>query len=44
MQRKACKGKAEDKTKIAKNLLEMGLSVEQISKATGFSTEEIERL
>ena len=34
------KGKAE----VAKNLLEMGLNVEQISKATGLSAEEIKRL
>ncbi len=34
-------GKLEGKIEIAKNLLKQGLSVEQISNATGLSKEEI---
>ena len=37
-------GKEEANLSIAKNLLEMGMSVEDISKVTNLSIEEIERL
>lgn len=37
-------GKEEGKIEVAKSLLSMNLSIEQISKATGLSVEEIERL
>lgn len=37
-------GKLREKIEIAKNLLKIGLSMEQISQATGLSSEEIERL
>jgi len=38
------KGKAEEKLQIARNLKSMNLDVESISKATGLSQEEIEKL
>ena len=37
-------GKAEEKMEIAKNLLNINLSDEDIAKATGLSTEEIMQL
>ena len=37
-------GFADGVMQTAKNLLDMGLSVENISKATGLSCEEIEKL
>ena len=37
-------GIAKEKTSVALNLKNMGLSVEQIVKATGLTAEEIERL
>ena len=37
-------GKEIEKKQIAKNLLNIGLSVEQIAKSTGLTTEEIEKL
>jgi len=36
--------KKETSTEIAKNLLNMGLSIEETSKATGLPLSEIERL
>ena len=38
------KGKAEEKTAIAKRLLSMGLSVQDIVKATTLSIEQIEAI
>ena len=38
------KGKAEGKLEIARNLKQMNLSVQDIIKATGLTTEEIEAL
>lgn len=38
------KGKQNEKIEIAKNLLSINLPIEQISKATGLSKEEIEKL
>ena len=35
-------GKAEEKTATAKRLLSMGLSVEDIAKATSLSVEQVE--
>jgi predicted transposase/invertase (TIGR01784 family) len=37
-------GKAEGKAEVAQNLLEMGMPLEQIEKATGLAREEIENL
>ncbi len=37
-------GRAEEKHTIAANLLSMGMSVEQVAKATGLSAEEINSL
>ena len=37
-------GKKEEKKKIAKNLLKINMTIEQIEKATGLTKEEIERL
>ncbi|WP_293829643.1 hypothetical protein [uncultured Phascolarctobacterium sp.] len=37
-------GKAEEKTATAKRLLSMGLSVEDIAKATSFSVEQVEKI
>ena len=38
------KGKKEEKIKIAKELLKLGLSIEDIQKATKLTKEEIEKL
>ena len=38
------KGKAEEKTAIAKRLLSMGLSVQDIVKATTLSIEQVEKI
>ena len=37
-------GKAEEKTATAKRLLSMGLSVEDITKATSLSVEQVEAI
>ena len=37
-------GKAEEKISIAKNLLDLNMSINDISKATGLSVEQIENL
>ena len=37
-------GKAEEKTATAKRLLSMGLSVEDIAKATSLSIEQVEKI
>ena len=37
-------GKTEERLEIAKKMLEMGLSVEQITVATGLSEEEVLKL
>ena len=37
-------GKAEEKTATAKRLLSMGLSVEDIAKATSLSVEQVEKI
>ncbi len=37
-------GLAEGKAQTAKNLLAMGLPIEQIVRATGLSQEEVQRL
>ena len=37
-------GKAEEKTATAKRLLSMGLSVEDITKATSLSVEQVETI
>ena len=37
-------GKAEEKTATAKRLLSMGLSVEDIAKATSLSIEQVEAI
>ena len=38
------KGKAEEKTAIAKRLLSMGLSVQDVAKGTSLSVEQVENL
>ena len=38
------KGVSQEKVNIAKNLLSMNMSLEDISKATGLSVEEIENI
>ena len=38
------KGKAEEKTAIAKRLLSMGLSVQDVAKATLLSIEQVEKI
>ena len=38
------KGVSQEKVNIAKNLLSMNMSLEDISKATGLSVEEINKL
>jgi predicted transposase/invertase (TIGR01784 family) len=38
------KGKAEGKIETAKNLLAMGLPIEQIVRATGLSLKEVQHL
>ena len=37
-------GKNEEKIAIAKNMLDMGMALELISKATGMSVEELRNL
>ena len=37
-------GRVEEKIEIAKNLLKMGISICDVSKGTGLSIEEIEKL
>ena len=37
-------GRAEEKIKVARNLLEMNMSHDQIVKATGLTLEEIRKL
>ena len=37
-------GIQKGKIETAKNLIELGLSIEKIAKATGLTEEEIERL
>lgn len=37
-------GRAEGRAEVARNLLHMGMSVDDISKATGIPKEEIELL
>ena len=37
-------GKAEEKTATEKRLLSMGLSVEDIAKATSLSVEQVEKI
>ena len=38
------KGKAEEKTAIAKRLLSMGLSVQDVAKGTSLSIEQVEKI
>lgn len=38
------KGKSEEKIKIAKNLLEIGLEIEKVALATGLSKDQIENI
>ena len=38
------RGAAQEKQEIARNLIALGLSTDQIAKATGLSAEEIEKL
>ncbi|BDD07057.1 hypothetical protein [Aureibacter tunicatorum] len=38
------KGKKEEKVQIAKSLIALGLSVDQIMQATSLATEDIEKL
>ena len=37
-------GREEERFEIARNLIQMGLSFEQIKEATGLSVEEVKRL
>ena len=37
-------GRAEGKKEIAKNLIKLGINVDDIVKATGLSKEEIEKI
>ena len=37
-------GRAEGRVEIARNLLNMGMSIDDIAKATGLQRQEIERL
>ena len=43
-QKEKLNGRTEEKTEIAKNLIKLGLNVDDIVKATGLSKEEIEKL
>ena len=38
------RGAAQEKQEIARNLIALGLSTDQIAKATGLTVEEIEKL
>ena len=38
------KGRVEERYEIAENLLEMGMSADDVSKGTGLSVEEVEQL
>ena len=38
------KGRIEKEIEIAENLLEMGLSADDVAKGTGLSIEEVEKL
>ena len=44
MQKGRMEGIQKGKIETAKNLIELGLSIEKIAKATGLTEEEIERL
>ena len=37
-------GRDKEKVEIAENLLEMNLSIEDVSKGTGLSIDEVEKL
>ena len=37
-------GRTEEKAEIAKNLIKLGINIDDIVKATGLSKEEIEKL
>ena len=43
-QKEKLNGRTEEKTEIAKNLIKLGINVDNIVKATGLSKEEIEKL
>ena len=44
MQKEKQNGIAKEKIEIAKNLIKLGINVDDIVKATGLSKEEIEKL
>ena len=44
MQKEKQNGIAKEKIEIAKNLIKLGINVDDIIKATGLSKEEIENL
>ena len=44
MEEGRAEGRVEGRAEVARNLLRMGMSIEDISKATGIPKEEIERL
>ena len=44
LQKEKLNGRVEEKTEIAKNLIKLGINVDNIVKATGLSKEEIEKL
>ena len=43
-QKEKLNGRTEEKTEIAKNLIKLGINIDDIVKATGLSKEEIEKL
>ena len=38
------KGKAEGKAEVAKNLIDLGMEISKVAKATGMTEEEVKRL
>lgn len=44
MEEGRAEGRAEGRVEIARNLLNMGMSIDDIAKATGLQRQEIERL
>ena len=43
-QKEKLNGRTEEKTEIAKNLIKLGINIDDIVKATGLSKDEIEKL
>ena len=43
-QKEKLNGRTEEKTEIAKNLIKIGINIDDIVKATGLTKDEIEKL